>query len=192
MLARPPIFLAVVAAIGCSGGDPAPTPAPARPSGAVTETDSATQDPIALAASAFLDAVVKGDTPRATGMLTPDAAAQFAATGQGFASPDIGAPSFRVDQVRRVDGDKAAVQCVLTDADGSAEEMCCLLRFVGSEWRVSGVAYEMAPGEPPVIFNFEQPEQPAPRRDSAAQFVEQPAAGAPIRTAADPSQLPPR
>lgn len=176
-----------LAVIGCGGGSsqaPVAKKAAAKDS-AAPATEATPQDPIASVAREFLEAVVEGDTPRATSLLTPDAIAQFAASQQGFASPEIGAPDFRVGQVRQVADDKAAVQCHLSDGEGEAE-MCCLLRRVAGEWRVSGVAYETAAGQPPVILNFEAPE-PMPQPSQATkQFAQQPAAQAPAaRTASE-------
>lgn len=172
-------------AVGCGGGSSeqpvaSQTSEPATPSAQTPSTAPA--DPIGSVAYAFLEAVVAGDTPRATSLMTPEAIAQFAASEQGFASPELGAPSFSVQEVRKMD-DKAAVQCLLNDGDGEAE-MCCLMRLVGTQWRVSGVAYEVAADQPPVILNFE-----APERKPAQQFVQQPGAelapGAAPRTASE-------
>ncbi|MEM8865045.1 MAG: hypothetical protein AAGF31_05810 [Planctomycetota bacterium] len=193
------VGLLSMAVVGCSGGDPAANSAQATASTAneAGAAANSSQDPIAAAAEEFLAAVVQGDTPRATRMLTPDAIAQFAASQQGFASPEIGAPKFRVEQVRKVADDKAAVQCILTD-DGGDAEMCCLLRRVGSDWRVSGVAYEVSPGQPPIILNFENPEPSAPTRPAGQrranpQYVDQNGLGSPaVRTAAEPLYEPVR
>ncbi|MEM6328634.1 MAG: hypothetical protein AAF790_00140 [Planctomycetota bacterium] len=137
--------------------------------------------PIAAIANEFLSAVVAGDTARATGCLTPAAIARFEASSQGFASPEIGAPDFRIGEVRDLGQGRAAVQCLLSDSAGDAE-MLCLVKQVGSAWKVSGVAYEVAPGQPPVILNFEEYEQPP----APGYFVGQPPA-TPPQTAAQPA-----
>jgi hypothetical protein len=52
--------------------------------------------------------------------------------------------TFRVGEVRTPAVDKAFVHCVVTDIStgkSQSEDMCCLMRLVGSEWRVSGIAY---------------------------------------------------
>lgn len=173
------------ASVGCSGSGSetaVSTPAPA--------TTAATADPMAEVAEQFLQAVVAGDTPRATSLLTLEAQTQFAASGQGFASPEIGAPSFRIGQVRKVDPDRGAVQCLLVDGEGEAE-MCCLLKRGVQGWRVSGVAYDTGSGQPPVIINFEAPERLAPVRKPPTHFAEgRPGNEPPVQTASEaPAEL---
>ncbi len=146
-----------LAVVGCSGSE--------QPRQTASQEPAATpqpRDPIAQIAQEFLEAVVAGDTNRATACLTPAAVAQFAASEQGFASPEIGAPDFKIGEVRRFEGGRAAVQCLLTDEAGDAE-MLCLVKQCETGWKVSGVAYEADPAQPPVVLNFEQlaPPQPA-------------------------------
>lgn len=156
---------------GCTGGD-APAPSGRTPTAGAAASPA---NPIAEAAGEFLDAVVNGDTPRATGMLTPAAQAQFANSQQAFASPDSRAPTFRVGEVRRISPTEAGVQCLLNDESGHAE-MCCLLKRVAGRWRVSGIAYETGPGQAPVILNFEEDGAAQPPR--AETWAKHPAADA--------------
>lgn len=149
---------------------------------------------IAAAATDFLQAVIDGDTQRATSRLTPKAIEQFKATGQGFASPDIGAPKFSVAEVRRVSEEEAAVVCLLTDPNFEAE-MACLLRLVDGDWRVRGIAYEVDPNRPPATLDFEQAEETIPDVQPGSQFVAEPpvspSQGQPAaRTATDPMTAP--
>ncbi|MEN1678714.1 MAG: hypothetical protein AAGJ46_03925 [Planctomycetota bacterium] len=187
MRTRPALLLIVAACLpvwGCGGGE---APAPQVTKAKAPAAGAAPQDPIANAAHRFLDAVVKGDTPGATRMLTPDAQRQFAASEQGFASPELGAPDFRVGEVRKIDSARAAVQCSLTDQSDEGE-MLCLLKKVAEGWRVSGVVYETGPDQPPVIINFEEEEQaPAAPAYSHPGFVGQPpVTEGPARTATRP------
>lgn len=178
-------WVGLVGIIGCGGSE---TPAPTAAAKAAP-SEAQPQDPIAAMAEEFLQAVVQGDTQRATRCLTPEAIAQFEASAQGFASPEIGAPKFSIGEVRRLGEGRAAVQCALQDEQGQAE-MLCLLKQSAPGWRVSGVAYEAAPNQPPVILNFEQLEPPAPATPAVRSFVGQPAGTLPAaapRTAAEAS-----
>jgi hypothetical protein len=131
---------------GSSGGSVA---------GSGTALDSA---PMAQAAHEFLDAVLKGDTQRASAKLTPQAMQRILSSGKQFSPPGLETATFKIGQVRAPSDSQAIVQCVLTDTSaGSAqsEEMCCLLRKVDNDWRVSGIAYGTAPDKPWTLSDFE-------------------------------------
>jgi hypothetical protein len=123
----------------------------------VAKVDQAT-NPIARAAADFLDAVLKGDTQRGLARLSPKARQNIVATGKQFDPPGLDNPSFRVIDVRSPTEDHAFAQCeLLFTAEGKKmrEEMCCELRKVENDWRVSGIAYEPAPGKPWTLSDFE-------------------------------------
>jgi hypothetical protein len=145
------LLLLVVA--GCSGGGSATAPA------------TNASEPAAQAAYDFLDAVLKGDTQRASNCLTPTAIQRIAASGKQFAPPGLDTASFRIGEVRLPSPTHAIVQCFLSDtpsgAEARSEEIACLLTLVDNEWRVSGIAYSPGPNRPPVILNFEK-QQGAP------------------------------
>ena len=116
-------------------------------------------DAIAKAAADFLDAVLKGDTGRASARLTPQAMQRIIASGKQFAPPGLETATFQIGNVRAPAQGQAIVQCVLTDASvGDAprsEEMCCLMRLVENDWRVSGIAYGTGPNQPWMLSDFE-------------------------------------
>jgi hypothetical protein len=148
--------LVISMAVGCnSGSSPAPT----------ATVSAIPADPAARAAYDFLDAVLKGDTQRASNRLTPVAIARINATGKQFSPPGLQTASFRIGEVRKPTADQALVQCILTDATAAgpprSEEIGCLLRLVDNDWRVSGIAYIPGPNRPPMILNFENPQQGA-------------------------------
>ena len=148
--------LVISMAVGCnSGSSPAPT----------ATVSAIPADPAARAAYDFLDAVLKGDTQRASNRLTPVAIERINATGKQFSPPGLQTASFRIGEVRKPTADQALVQCILTDANAAgpprSEEIGCLLRLVDNDWRVSGIAYIPGPNSPPMILNFENPQQGA-------------------------------
>jgi hypothetical protein len=80
------------------------------------------------------------------------------ASGKQFAPPGLETATFKLGDVRPTSADQAIVQCVLTDSsEGTprSEEMCCLMRKVDNDWRVSGIAYGTAPDQPWTLTNFE-------------------------------------
>lgn len=166
--------VAVTACMGCSKSDPDASTSKAQTPAAPPS------DPAALAAHEFVSAVVKGDTDRATKLLTPQAIQQFETSGQRFAAPGLDSAQFRIGQVRKVSEVQSLVQCMLTDKTAPAgtpeQEMCCLMRLVEGQWRVSGIAVDMENGQP-MILNFEQPEQPQTQPPAnQQQFATQPGA----------------
>ena len=123
----------------------------------IKETDPNT-NPIAKAAHDFLDAVLKGDTQRASARLTPEAMQRIVQSGKQFAPPGLESATFRIGEVRSPSEDQAIVQCVLTDSSEGqphSEEMCCLLRKVENDWRVCGIAYGTTADKPWTLTNFE-------------------------------------
>lgn len=152
----PAMLLAIA---GCSN-DSSNTSTPAS-----TDQASVPTDPAAKAAYDFLDAVLQGDTQRASSRLTPTALERITATGKQFAPPGLETATFRIGEVRLPTPTQAVVQCFLTDAESGptprSEEIGCLLRLVGNEWRVSGIAFSPGPNRPPMILNFENPQQGA-------------------------------
>lgn len=128
-------------------------------------------DAVAKAAADFLDAVLKGDTQRASARLTPQAMQRIVESGKQFSPPGLETASFRVGDVRTPSATQALVQCVLTDTSAGgpprSEELCCLMRLVDNDWRVSGIAYGTSPNQPWTLSDFETgqttpiPRQPA-------------------------------
>jgi hypothetical protein len=151
---------------GCSQSDSTETAASATSSTANPSTDA-----VVRAAADFLDAVLKGDTQRASARLTPQAMQRIIASGKQFAPPGLETAKFRIGQVRAPAKDQALVQCVLTDTSVADtpqnEEMCCLLRFVENDWRVSGIAYGTGPDQPWTLSDFETGQNMAIPRQAA-------------------------
>jgi hypothetical protein len=142
------IMMCLCAVVGCSGS-------PTEPAGPMVPSD-----PAALSAYEFFDAVLKGDTQRASSRLTPLAMQRIIERGEQFAPPgDDGAVGFRVGQVIRPNPTEALVQCILTEAaadQGQRDtEVICLLRLVEGQWRVSGIAHTSGPKQVPMILDFE-------------------------------------
>jgi hypothetical protein len=151
--------LTVALFAGCSKSTPSNTSTSAAADGgdAAAQTDFS-NNPIAQVASEFLDAVLKGDTQRGTSRLTPKAIEQIVAGGKKFDPPGVDNPSFRVVGVASPTTDHAFVQCEFNyTSQGVAhnEDMCCELRLVNNEWRVSGIAYGTSPDKPWILTDFE-------------------------------------
>ena len=150
-------LLNVALLVGCGKSTPSNTTASTDGNGAATQSDFA-NNPICQVASDFLDAVLKGDTQRGIARLTPKAIEQIVATGKKFDPPGVDSPSFHIVGVASPTTDHAFVQCEFTySAQGAPhnEDMCCELRLVNNEWRVSGIAYGTTPDKPWILTDFE-------------------------------------
>ncbi len=151
------IALGLVVFGGCSKSSDTSTAANGQ-TGEKKEDTAANSNPIGRAASDWLTAVLKGDTQRASALLTPQAMQRIIASGKQFSPPGLETAKFEIGKVIPTRPDQAIVQCVLTDtSEGTphSEEMCCLMRLVENDWRVSGIAYGTATDQPWTMTNFE-------------------------------------
>jgi hypothetical protein len=178
------IVLMLLVVVGCNSSS-STAPAPAGDDASATSTQS---DPAAQVANQFLEAVVQGDTAKASQLLTPLAVEKIAASGKPFQLPGMTNYAFRVGDVRRPAPDKAFVQCMGTNrsAQGTAveEEFCWVLSLVEQDWRIAGIIYTAGPQQTMMIYSFEDPEK-------GAIPVQQLRARAPGQTAGtNPTQQP--
>lgn len=127
------------------------------------QKDAANLSGPAAATQAFLDAARRGDDSLAMALLTPLAQEEIARRKLNVAPPGSDTAKFDVGEVRNVSDSIAHVASRWTDVDeaGNAEshEMTWILRLVGNEWRVGGMATVVFEGEPPLLLNFENPEE---------------------------------
>jgi hypothetical protein len=184
---------------GCNKGG-SNNSAPAAPTTAANPSTPA----IAAAASDFMDAVIKGDTQRASARLTPQAMQRIIASGKQFAPPGLSTATFKVAQIRTPQVDKAYVLCVITDtsnptAPPRSEEMACIMRRVENEWRVSGIAAWGGPNQEGITTDFETGQTIPIRRDPAMSGTAPPSGNLPTaapalppRMATEPASAPPR
>jgi hypothetical protein len=176
--------------VGCNRGASDGTANAGRQGGSPT---SASSDTIAKAAADFLDAVLKGDTGRASARLTPQAMQRIIASGKQFAPPGLETATFQIGGVRSPAEGQAIVQCVLTDTSAGdtprSEEMCCLMRLVDNDWRVSGIAYGTGPNQPWMLSDFETGKSTTISRQPTAPSTPVPT---PPRIAKEPADSSPR
>jgi hypothetical protein len=139
-------------------------------------------DPAGRVAYDFLDAVLKGDDQKVTACLTPQAIQRLIESHKRFALPGVDSTTFRIGEVRKTES-QALVQCFLSDAsqgkEDKSEEICCLVRQIDREWRVSGIAVMTGPGRPPMILDFESPPTEPMGLPTSPQVSNQPAAPQP-------------
>jgi hypothetical protein len=153
---------------------------------------------IARAATDFMNAIIQGDSQRASALLTPQAIERIIATKTQFNPSGLQSATFRIGEVRTPSLDQAIVQFLLTDdsvaGKSQTEEGCCLMKRVGNDWRVSGIAYGRGPTQPWVLSDFETGQTTSIVRDSNRGALSQashatPGRPSPPRTADQPTPV---
>ena len=154
----------ILPAMGCTESAPPTTEK------AVAQQDT-TFSALKSTASSFLQAVIDGDTQQATDLLTPQAIQQLQQNGKAFAPPGLETASFEIGAVRKLSDAQAFVQCYLTDSgtrQTTREEMCCVVKLVNGQWRISGIAFKIPPNQRPFVLDFEKPSRSGPAQGQMA------------------------
>jgi hypothetical protein len=114
----------------------------------------------------FLEAVRQGNTDSASSRLTPLALKRTSELDLNFSPPGSPTARFTVGQAELVEADKAVVESTWTDLDADGkpqnEQIIWALKLTGGQWRISGMAAELGADQPPLVMDFENPEQLAP------------------------------
>src|SRR5688572_2313121 len=92
--------LTTLAGCGSSASPDAQGQAAAPAPAAVGNAAMPSTDEIAQAASDFLDAVLKGDSQRASARLTPQAIQRISQSGMPFAPPGLETATFKLGEIR--------------------------------------------------------------------------------------------
>jgi hypothetical protein len=176
------IGLAVAAAAGCSGQ-------PGGPSTASTSTEAAR-----AAVREFLDAIKRGDDTAARSLLTEIARKKTTEMGLAIAPPVAATASYSIGDCEAV-GDTGEIVHVAstwtdTDSDGftSVDEVIWAVRLDPEGWRVVGMATKVFEDAPPLLLNFEDPEDMLAKQEQLAQEIQRRAKAAggqepqPVRT----------
>lgn len=160
-------FAALTSTLTLFSGCGAPSgEAPATSSTAAT-TNSAAKPEIGgkdprQAAFQYLEANLKGDRGRAAALLTPLAREKTRQYGLDIFLDGSDEARFEIGGQQTVDGSTANVVAKWTEKDQDGKpvthEIICSVRKTGSVWQVSGLAAKPFPDWPPVLMNYEDPE----------------------------------
>ncbi len=114
------------------------------------------------AVAEFLEAVRTGNDKKATEMLSTEARRRTAALNRSVTPPASDTAKYTVGKVDLVNSDGARVACTWTDLDADGQpktdEAIWVVRREAKGWLIAGVAAQVFPGEPPLLLNFEDPE----------------------------------
>jgi hypothetical protein len=140
-------------------------------SGAASSADGSTPE---AATRAFLEAVRTGDDKKAASLLTPAARRKTAENEMVVAPPGSETASFAIREVKHVD-QGAHVASDWTDVDGDGhmhtDRIVWILRKENEGWRIAGMAAKIFEDRPPVVLNFEDPQDMAEQQRIAEEEI---------------------
>ncbi|MGB0595949.1 MAG: hypothetical protein ACPGLY_04515 [Rubripirellula sp.] len=161
-----PIFTGLLAFVGCGSASDPVAEAPASPqsetvTAAPVEVAPVSQSP-ADVVSQFLDEIRRGgEDTRANELLTQKANSELKRIGQSV--QPIGSPDarFEVTRFENVPNDpsSALVHSIWSepneDGTSSQYQVVWAVHQESAAWRISGLAMELNPNEPPMVIDFE-------------------------------------
>jgi ketosteroid isomerase-like protein len=145
---------------GCSTSSDPASPLAAGTQDVAASSERQPTDTVAR----FYEALRKGDEPAIADLLTDKAKAETAKSGLGIQSQGSNRLEYELGEVEYVNEalDGAHVQSLWIDYDERGErlatEVIWVLRKQSDGWRVAGMATQIAEGQLPLLFNFEDPE----------------------------------
>jgi hypothetical protein len=138
------------------------------PSNRATETPEA-------ACREFLEAVRTGNDEKAAQMLSEVAREKAAALGRSVTPSASETARFTVGKVKLVGEDGAQVESTWTDVDNEgqahSDTAVWVLRREQQGWRIVGVAAMIFVGEPPLVLNFEDPDEVLKKQQWAREEI---------------------
>lgn len=157
-------MLAITSQSGCSAGGAEP--------GATASVEPAKQ-----AVASFLEAIKQGSEEQALAMLTDVARAKTQELGLSVAPPVKDTATYAIGDCEAV-GDSDDIVHVATtwtdtDADGftTTDNVIWVCRLDPEGWRVVGMAMRIFPDLPPLLLNFEDPEDMLAKQQLVAEEI---------------------
>jgi hypothetical protein len=174
--------LTLVVVIGCGKSDgpsqqsAASADRSARASASGNAPGRQATDTPEAACREFLEAVRTGNDEKASLMLSALAREKAAALGCSVTPPASDTARFAIGKVKYVGEDGAQVESVWADVDNSdnqehSDKLIWVLRREDQGWRVAGLAATIFPGEPPLLLNFENPDEVMKKQQWAREEI---------------------
>lgn len=137
------------------------------------QADGGQEDGPDVAVHRFLEAVRTGNDAAAAEMLTPVARAKTAEYNMVVAPPGSDTAAFKVGEVEMVGTDGAHVASFWTDLDENGQKhtdtIIWMVRKEAQGWCIAGMATRVFDDKPPMILNFEQPEDMLAKQGQAEE-----------------------
>ena len=158
-------------------------------------------EPAKATVTAFLEAIKRGDDAGAQAMLTKVARAKTQELGISVAPPVNSTATYSIRECEMIAGTEDLVHVGTTwtdtDPDGftSTENVVWAVRLDPEGWRVAGMATKIFDDLPPLLLNFEDPDDMIAKQEMVAlelqkraqQAAAQPAKDSGQRTAVSPA-----
>jgi hypothetical protein len=157
-------MLALTSQSGCSAGGAEPSVV-------------ANIEPAKVAVTTFLEAIKRGDEQSAMAMLTEVARAKTQELGLSVAPPVKDTATYRVGDCETVGGTDDVVHVATTwtdtDAEGftTTDNVIWVCRLDPEGWRVVGMAMRIFPDMPPLLLDFEDPEDMLAKQRLVAEEI---------------------
>jgi hypothetical protein len=151
-------------------------------------------DPAKATVTAFLEAIKRGDDPGAQAMLTKVARAKTQELGISVAPPVNSTATYSVRECEVIAGTDDLVHVGTTwtdtDPDGftTTENVVWAVRLDPEGWRVAGMATKIFDDMPPLLLNFEDPEDMIAKQEMVAQELQKRAQQAAAQQAKQPGE----
>jgi len=148
-------------------------------------------EPARATVVAFLDAIKAGDEDKALGFLTKLARARTTQRGISVAPPVSDTARYTVTECEMAESrDVVQVATAWTDVDEAGkpttDTLVWALRLDADGWRIAGMAMQVFPDAPPLLLDFEDPDDMLRKQQEVMAELERRAkaeANAPARTA---------
>jgi hypothetical protein len=135
-------------------------------------------DPAKATVTAFLEAIKRGDDAGARAMLTKVARAKTQELGISVAPPVASTATYSIRECEMIAGAEDLVHVGTTwtdtDPDGftTTENVIWAVRLDPEGWRVAGMATRIFDDMPPLLLNFEDPEDMIAKQEMVARELQ--------------------
>jgi hypothetical protein len=149
-------------------------------------------DPAKATVTAFLEAIKRGDDGTARTMLTKVARAKTEELGISVAPPMTSTATYSIRECELIPGTDDLVHVGTTwtdtDPDGftTTENVVWAVRLDPEGWRVAGMATRIFDDMPPLLLNFEDPEDMIAKQEMVAKELQKRAQQAAAQQAKQP------
>jgi hypothetical protein len=149
-------------------------------------------DPAKATVTAFLEAIKRGDDATARTMLTKVARAKTEELGISVAPPMTSTATYSIRECELIPGTDDLVHVGTTwtdtDPDGftTTENVVWAVRLDPEGWRVAGMATRIFDDMPPLLLNFEDPEDMIAKQEMVAKELQKRAQQAAAQQAKQP------
>jgi hypothetical protein len=181
----------LAAMVGCGQSSQPATNATATTQAKPTGTPS---DAVAT----FLESLRAGNNDQAAAMLTPLARQKTLERNMVVAPPGLATSKFKLEGYEFINPEKnvAHVKCFWTDAlddrgNTRTDEILWAMRLETDGWRIGGMILKPFPDQPPLVMNFEDPDDMI-RKQELIQAAEGDPSGTQPAQGAQPTSMQPQ